>query len=256
MTDEDELIVSRDGHVAVVEMHRPPHNFFDEISLRFLAESMTKLDEDIDVRAIVLAARGKSFSAGAVLGRPAPPGPKSRSELIYDEARKLFAIRTPIVAAIEGNAIGGGLGLATMADFRVASTRARFSANFTQLGFHPGFALSYVLPRLVGQQAAALLLLTSRRIDATQAHEIGLVDLLTDEGGAFKAAVELARQIAANAPLAVQATRETLREGLLGNVHTALDRELAEQVRLKETADFQEGVAAARERRKPEFKGR
>lgn len=256
MTKEAGLIVERDGNLVIVEMNGPPHNYFDEDTLKELADTLSRLDTEPAVRAIVLAARGKSFSAGAVLGRPPPPGPKSRSELIYDEARRLFAIETPIVAAIEGNAIGGGLGLATVADFRVAGAGARFSANFTQLGFHPGFALSVVLPRLVGAQAAAILLLTSRRISAPEAHRIGLVDVLADEGAALSGAIALAGEIAANAPLAVRATRATLRAELMAEISAALEHELAEQDRLKRTADFAEGIAAARDRRTPDFKGK
>lgn len=255
MSEEGELIQRLDGHVAIVEVNRPPHNYFDEDSLKDLADAFAALDADANVRAIVLAARGKSFSAGAVLGRPPPSGPKSRSERIYDEARRLFAVRTPIVAAVEGNAIGGGLGLTTIADIRVAGARARFCANFTQLGFHPGFALTHLLPRLIGRQAASLLLLTSRKIDAAEAHRLGLADLLVEEGAALEAAIALAQEIAANAPLAVQATRATLRAELLEGMDSALEHELAEQDRLKQTADFKEGITAARERRAPEFKG-
>lgn len=254
--EEGNLNVTREGYVAIVELNQPPHNYFDEVTLKELADAMTALDAEHDARVIVLAAKGKSFSAGAVLGRPPPPGPKSRAALIYDEARRLFALKTPIVAAIEGNAIGGGLGLALVADFRVSSTRGRFAANFTQLGFHPGFALSLILPKLIGQQAAALLLLTSRRVDGETAHKMGLVDVLTEEGEALAQAMALAQEIAANAPLAVAVTRATLRAGLRDEIDVALEHELSEQDRLKLTDDFKEGITAARERRTPNFKGK
>lgn len=256
MAEDPELLEHREGHVALIELNRPPHNFFDEDLLKDLADICAAADEDASVRAIVLAARGKSFCAGAVLGRPPPPGPKSRSELIYGEARRLFALRTPFIAAIEGAAIGGGLGLAMAADFRIAGARARFAANFTALGFHPGFGLSVTLPRAIGADRAALLLLSSRRIGAEEAYSMGLVTELVEEGAALDAAMALAREIAAAAPLAVASTRATLRHGLAEAVSAALDHELAEQDRLKLTDDFKEGVAATKERRAPEFKGK
>ena len=256
MADESEILVRHEGHVALIELNRPPHNFFDEDLMKDLADHCAAADADASVRAIVLAARGKSFCAGAVLGRPPPAGPKSRAELIYCEARRLFALGTPVIAAIEGAAVGGGLGLAMAADFRVAGARARFSANFTALGFHPGFGLSVTLPRAIGADRAALLLLSSRRIGAEEAYAIGLVTEVAEEGAALATAMTLAQEIAAAAPLAVTSTRATLRAGLAEAVSAALDHELAEQDRLKLTEDFKEGVAAAKERRAPEFRGR
>lgn len=254
-SEEPEIIETRQGHIAVIEMNRPPHNYFDEDSLAALADRFAAADSDSEVRAIVLAARGKSFCAGAVLGRPPPPGPKSRSELIYDQALRIFAVQKPIVAAIEGAAIGGGLGLAMAADLRIAGACARFAANFTALGFHPGFGLSVTLPRAIGADAASLLMLTSRRIGADAALGLGLVTETVAEGEALSAATALAQEIASAAPLAVQSTRATLRQGLAEAVSQVLDHELAEQDRLRQTEDFKEGIAAARERRTPEFKG-
>lgn len=254
MVEEPGILGSVDGHVAVLELNRPPHNYFDEDLLSELADYFHSLDQNPQVRAIVLAARGKSFCAGAVLGRPPPPGSKSHAELIYVQARRLFSVKKPVIAAIEGAAVGGGLGLALAADFRICGARARFSANFTALGFHPGFGLTVTLPRVVGADRAALLLLSARRIGGEEALEMGLITDLVEEGRAVEVAIEMARDIAAAAPLAVEATRATLREGLTEALSRALDRELAEQDRLKLTDDFKEGVAAARERRAPEFK--
>src|SRR5690606_13245125 len=130
------------------------------------------------------------------------------------EASRLFRTRKPIVAAVHGAAIGGGLGLACVADFRVTCQEARFSANFTRLGFHPGFGLTATLPRLVGPQMAALLFYTGRRIPGDEAVRIGLADLLVPQAEVRSAAEALATEIAQSGPLAVVATRETLRRGL------------------------------------------
>jgi enoyl-CoA hydratase/carnithine racemase len=169
---------------------------------------------------------------------------------------RLFRTRKPIVAAVHGAAVGAGLGLALVADFRVTCAEARFSANFTRLGFHPGFGLSLTLPRLIGQQKAALLFFTGRRITGTEAVSIGLADELVAEPDVRKRSFELAQEIAVSSPLAVQATRATLREGLADRISAVNQRELEVQRVQFETRDFQEGIAAMAERRDPVFLGR
>src|SRR5690606_126612 len=149
-------------------------------------------------RAIVLAAQGKSFCAGADFSKRdlnATTSGAAGAKHLYKEATRLFRAKLPIVAAVHGPAIGGGLGLACMADFRVTCTEARFSANFTRLGFHPGFALTYTLPRLVGQQQANLLFYTGRRIPGDEAVRLGLADLLVPAEDVRRAAIELGREI-------------------------------------------------------------
>jgi enoyl-CoA hydratase/carnithine racemase len=175
---------------------------------------------------------------------------------IYRHAVRLFRCPLPIVAAVQGAAVGGGLGLALVADFRVASAQSRFSANFNRLGIHPGFGLSVTLPRVVGPQQAALLFYTGRRIGGGEAHAIGLVDVLAEGEGLREAALSLASEIAQSAPLAVMSTRATLRRGLADAVAAATEHELAEQHKQFATEDFAEGVKAMAERRLPMFRGR
>ena len=143
-----------------------------------------------------------------------------------------------------------------MADFRVTCAEARFSANFARLGMHCGFGLSTTLPRLVGQQQAALLFYTGRRITGEEAYRIGLADVLVSEGEVLKAAKALAAEIAQSAPIAVRSMRETLRRGLVDDVERATERELVEQDWQRRTADFKEGVKATSERRLPQFHGK
>ena len=243
--------------VATVEVRRPPNNFFDVGLIRSLAEAYEALDADpAACRAIVLCAEGKHFCAGAdFTGRSGGPG--STGDL-YAEALRLFRAGTPVVAAVQGAAVGGGLGLACSADFRVVSPASRLTANFSRLGFHQGFGLSATLPRIVGAQRAAELLYTGRRIDGVAAAAIGLADRLVDDGeGAVRAAAtDLAVEIASAAPLAVRSIRQTMRAGLADAVAAATAREDQEQDRLRRTADWAEGIKASAERRDPRFEGR
>ena len=245
-----------DDFVALAEIRRPPNNFFDRALIESLCEAFESLDADAACRAIVLASEGRHFCAGAnfAAGRDAAADESGRH--LYDEAVRLFATRTPVVAAIQGAAIGGGLGLALMPDFRVATPEARFSANFARLGFHHGFGLSVTLPRLVGQQAATELLYTGRRVKGEEAHALGLCDRLVPNDRLRAEAHTLAREIALSAPLAVDSIRETLRGDLPGEIRRATDREKAEQDRLQKTEDWREGTRAMTERREPDFKGR
>lgn len=254
-----DLAVERDGFVTMVEIRRPPHNFFSLELIRSLADIFAALDADPGCRCILLAAQGKSFCAGADFSgreRSVVPAEVQKSNPLYDEAVRLFACLKPVVAAVHGPAIGGGLGLAVMADFRVTCPEARFSANFNRLGFHPGFGLTVTLPRLVGVQKAALLFYTGRRINGEEAFAIGLADFLVAQDQVRAEAMKLAHEIALSAPLAVVSTRTTLRLGLADQVRVATAREGAEQGWQYMTEDFTEGVAAMSQRRAPQFKGK
>jgi enoyl-CoA hydratase/carnithine racemase len=248
-----DVAVRRSGHVAVLTLSRPPSNFVDIALLRDLADALHHFDDEDEVRSIVIAAEGKHFCAGvAFTGGEAGADPSE----FYVQAIRIFETRKPIVAAVNGSAIGGGLGLALAADFRVVSPETRMSANFVKIGIHPGFGLTYTLPRLAGPQAAALLFYTGRRIGGVEAVAMGLADMVVPAGSLLETAMELAADIAENAPLAVAATRETLREGLLVSVRAQLAVETREQMRLFATADFQEGVRSVQERRAGQWIGR
>lgn len=259
MNTPPDLQVNIDNFVAMVEIRRPPHNFFDAALISALADAFETLESDANCRAIILCAQGKAFCAGADFSRTDPKTVKRSARAVdplYHDALRLFACSKPIVAAVHGSAIGGGLGLALVADFRVTCPEARFSANFNRLGFHPGFGLSYTLPRLVGPQHAALLFYTGRRIAGEEAVALGLADLLVEQAQVRERAFALAREIATSAPLAVQSTRTTLRAGIVDAVRLAVARESAEQTVHFATEDVQEGVKAMSERREPRFVGR
>ena len=255
--------VEKSGHVALVEIRRPPHNFFDIPLIKEIAEAFESFDEDVNIRAIVLAAQGKAFCAGANFGdgstldgqgrRPNEPGPGVAP--LYVEGNRLFRTKKPIVAAVHGAAVGGGLGLAMVADFRVACPETRFCANFARLGFHPGFGLTVTLPAVVGQTKAALMFYTSRRVTGEEAYAMGLADVLVPQQQVRDAAINLASEISENSPLGLVATRMTMRGDIADRVRKATDHELEEQTRLRKTEDFKEGVKAVFERRLPNFGG-
>jgi enoyl-CoA hydratase/carnithine racemase len=254
MSGHGDVGVEIDGHVALVEIQRPPHNYFDVDLIKALADVFEDLDRDRSFRAIVLAAQGSAFCAGANFARPDSPAETGPGAL-YGAAARLFATRKPIVGAIQGAAIGGGLGLALVPDFRIAAPEARFAANFVKIGIHPGFGLTLTLPRLIGEQKAALMMYTGRRITGEQALAWGLVDELVAQDQLRAAALKLASEIAEAAPLAVVSTRSTLREGLVDAFRRQTDHEMAEQAVLFATEDYREGVHAVAERRAGDFVG-
>ena len=248
---------ARDGHVAVVTFARSPHNFADQALIEAIGAAFNQCDAEREVRAILLRSEGRVFCAGADLARdnPVADGVTAERNPFYVAAAKLFGVRKPVVAAVQGSAVGAGLGLSLVADFRVAAPEARFVANFVQLGFNPGFGISAVLERVVGRQRALAMLLTGRRIGGEQAHDWGLADQLAPLTDLDSAAMALAQELAAGAPLAVQSTRATLRGDLHALVEQQTDHELAEQAWLQKTKDFAEGVTAVNERRPGRFVG-
>jgi enoyl-CoA hydratase/carnithine racemase len=249
--------------VATIEIRRPPHNFFDIDLIRQIADACEALDKDTACRAIVLASQGTAFCAGAKLGEGSDVQDVlvKRSETgqaghLYIEAVRLYRTAKPMVGAIHGAAVGGGLGLALVPDLRVTCPEARFCANFTKLGFHPGFGLTHTLPALIGPSQAALMFYTSRRVPGEEAYRIGLADVLVPQDQVRGAALKLAGEIAECSPLGVLETRATMRAGLADRVRAATDIELEKQTRLRKTEDFKEGVNAVNERRPARFVGR
>ena len=255
----EHIAVAVAGNIATIEVRRGPNNFIDTDMVAEIADALEVYDRTSEVRAIVLCSEGKHFCAGADFGSRGPEGigrTAKRGRHLYKEAQRLWRTGKPIVAAVHGAAIGAGVGLAVMADFRVACPEARFSTNFTRLGFHPGFGLTASLPRLIGMQNAAMMMYTGRRLTGDQALAIGLVDYCVQQDQVRQKAAEIATEIAGSAPLAIVSTRETLRRGLADAVALATEREYEEQDWLRNTADFKEGTKAMGERRPPNFQAR
>jgi enoyl-CoA hydratase/carnithine racemase len=254
----EDIGVSLDGHVATVELRRPPNNFIDIDLIANLATELERLDTEPQCRSIVLAAAGKHFCAGGNLKQRLEVEARGETFVaptrhIYKEARRLVATRKPIVAAVHGSAIGAGLGLAVVCAFRVTCKEARFAANFTAIGFLPGFGLTITLPLLIGQQRARWMFYTGKRIAGDEAFEMGLADRLVAQDEVRATAHEMATEIARSGPLAVQATRDVLNAGFIAEFRAATERESFEQNWLRETNDYKEGVRAGFDRRDPVF---
>jgi enoyl-CoA hydratase/carnithine racemase len=256
LTSDTVAVDLDDSGVATIELRRPPNNYIDTAVVAAIADALESLDESDNARVAVLCSQGKHFCAGAALKAGSEEKASTTQRHLYDEAIRIFRCKLPIVAAVQGAAVGGGLGLALAADFRVSGPGSRFTANFARLGFHHGFGLSVTLPRVVGHQRALAILLGAERFDGNEAARLGLVDLLVPDDAIRAEALAFARGIAGNAPLAVRSIRETLRADLADAVAEALVHERAEQTRLAATSDFAEGVSAMTDRREPDFVGR
>jgi len=252
--------VTVDGSVATVVLRRPPHNLLTVPILGALADAVHGLGDD--VRVAVVASDGRSFCAGADFRSGNAPDPSDggsfavQTAAFYAQAARLYESPVPLVAAVQGGAIGAGFGLALACDLRVVGAGAWFQASFVRLGIHPGFALSAVLPAVIGPARTADLFLTARRMEADEALAVGMAHRLVPAGEELAAAGALAEQVAAGAPLAVAATRATMRRGLGASVRATMRQELARQSALAGTEDAREGVRAALEGRAPRFVGR
>ncbi len=257
----NDLNVELDQHVGLVEILRGPHNFFDITLIQNIGKAFKALEQHTECRAIVLASQGKAFCAGANFSSENGDatgvlGEQGKNNPLYEAGLELFKCRLPVIAAVQGAAIGGGLGLALVADFRVVCAESRFSANFVRLGIHPGFGLTHTLPALIGQQKAALMFYTGRRIDGEQAMAWGLGDVFCEPAAVRTEAFKLAEEIAQGAPLALRSIKETLRDGLTEILIRQTMRENNEQAWQKNTEDFKEGIQAVQERRTGNFSGK
>ena len=245
------------GRVAIVEFSRGPANYLSGSLLVDIAGRLDALAADGRTRTVVLCSTGRHFCAGAALADSDDmKDPVRGAADIYAAGTRLIEQPLPVVVAVQGAAVGGGLGLALAFDYRVATPATRFTANFARIGLHQGFGLTATLPDVVGPRVARDLLYSGRSVRGEEAHLIGLCDRLVSEDDLRGEAVRLAVSLAAGAPLAVRAIRATMRQALVGSFREVVAHELAEQAALFATADFAEGVRAAAERREPRFGGR
>ena len=254
MDNSSQIIFSLTNYTAYIKINRPPHNFFDANLISNIADIFEEMDNEKQCRSIILYSEGKNFCAGADFSKSNFIKGENIYENLYKQALRLFRTNKPIIAIIQGAAIGGGLGVALSADFRVTCKEARFSANFGKLGFHQGFGTTITLPRVIGNQKAKLMLLTSKRISGDEAYNIGLADHLVEYSELMSKAQELSNEINSSGPLGIKAIRKTLNKGLADEIEKIVKLEAKEQNILRNTKDFKEGINASINRRKPIFK--
>jgi enoyl-CoA hydratase/carnithine racemase len=265
MADPAVLYESKD-HVAQITLNRPENrNSMTDDVLEGLRESVARARQDPELRCVIVTGTGKSFCAGADFrsqvqrdaGRAARHVlPQERSFAMYEPFLSLLDVEVPTIAAMNGHAIGGGLGLAVVCDLRVASREARYGANFVRLGLHPGMATTYLLPRLLGVPRAVELLLTGRLVSGAEAAELGLAHYAEEPDRVLEKAWELAREIASAAPIAVRLAKRSIYRGLGWDPRTAAELEAHAQSRTLETEDAREGIRALLEKRAAQFRGR
>lgn len=251
---DDVIAACDDQHIGTIEIRRPPNNFLDTPTIAAIADGLCHLADRTTARVVVIRSAGKHFSAGRDFSKPRVDGDLPGD--MYREAARIATSELPIIAAVQGAAVGAGLGLAMIADFRVATPHARFDCSFARLGYHQGFGLSVTLPAAVGHQRALEILLKGQRIGGEEALAAGLCDRLANEDDLWPVAHAFALEFAASAPLSLRSIRRTMRDGLHERFVAATERELSAQSQLADTEDFREGLASSRERRSPHFIGR
>jgi enoyl-CoA hydratase/carnithine racemase len=255
---------SVDGTVGVITLDRPDNrnSMTPELLDAFTAASAAAR-ADTSIRVLVVTGTGSCFSSGAdfksTLQREdgqTPRAPHEKSYAMYVPFLSVLDIEVPVIGALNGHTVGGGFGLALVCDIRIGAVNAKYGANFVKLGLAPGMSISYLLPRLIGAARASEMLMSGRLVDGTEAAALGILNRAVPADEVMPAAMELARTIAGNAPLAVRHTKAAIRRGLALTVREAAMAEAVAQAETIATDDAKEGIAALLEKRTPVFTGR
>jgi 2-(1,2-epoxy-1,2-dihydrophenyl)acetyl-CoA isomerase len=259
--EEPVLLVEQNGAVATLTLNRPKSkNALDQALIQALGPALSRAAEDPAVRAIVLTGAGGAFCSGAdlkagMMGGGGPPLDDVIDQL-HAIVKLLATTPKPIIAAIDGAAVGYGADLALACDLRVLSTRGYLQEIFVRIGLMPDGGGTFWLQRLVGLGRALEYLMLGTRLDAEHAERLGLANRVVAPEDLPKAAQELAAQLAKGPPLALAHIKRSVREAAAGGLDQALAREKKNQLELLASADLMEGVAAWAQKREPEFTGK
>ena len=264
MPESEAVLYEVIDHIAVITLNRPDNrNSMTEDILSGIEKRVMQVRADHDLRCVIITGKGNCFCAGAdfktgatrdIPGRELQPNEKSFA--MYQPFLSVLDIEVPVIGALNGHAIGGGLGLTLVCDIRVANQDAKYGANFTKLGLHPGMATTYFLPRFIGVPRAAELLLTGRIITGAEAADYGLMNYALPESEVWVKSWELAQEVASCAPLANRWTKRSLYQNCDWNPVEAALHEAELQSRTIATEDYAEGTSALLEKRTPNFHGK
>jgi methylglutaconyl-CoA hydratase len=256
------LQIELTGPVATIWMNRPDlHNAFDEILIAELTAACIALDKDKEVRVVILAGRGKSFSAGADLNwmkRAANNGLDDNlndARALANMLRTLAEMKKPTIARVQGAALGGGMGLASACDIAIASTKAVFATSEVKFGIIPSAISPYVL-RAIGARQASRYFQSAERIDACRASEIGLVHETVEAEALDTKVQEIVNALLQGGPLAQTAAKDLIRavDGQMIN-HTLVEDTAHRIAHLRATPEAREGIAAFLDKRQPNWIG-
>jgi enoyl-CoA hydratase/carnithine racemase len=252
--------------IGIITLDRPDNrNSMTPELLDAFSAAAARARRDEAARCIVITGTGSCFSAGAdfrsILQREAGDAaktlaPHEKSFAMYEPFLGVLDLEVPVIAACNGHTVGGGFGLSLLCDIRIGAREARYGANFARLGLHPGLAISYLLPRIVGVSRAAELLFTGRLVEGDEAERIGILSSSVPAAEVLPRALELAAAIAASAPLAVRMTKKTFYRGLGWDIRGAAFTEAFAQAQSLATADAAEGIDALLAKREPRFTGK
>ena len=263
----DLVLTEQQDDIRIITLNAPERRnpISDLPMVEALVGAITAADRDTEVRVVILTGAGTAFSSGGDIKKMAPGGGlrdtlPARTRMNYREGIQrlpvLFqSIDVPVIAAINGPAIGAGCDLACMCDLRIASETAKFAESFVKIGLIPGDGGAWLLPRIVEFSKACELALTGDTIDASEALACGLVSKIVAPGDLLPAAISIAQRIATNPPHAVRLTKRLMREGQTSSLTGLLELSAALQAVVHCTSDHDEAVAAFLERRAPVFRG-